>query len=87
MQAANAAASSAHSNVEPASELEKLNVASVALVVLAGPLSIVVSGGVVSGGGVGSTIVHVCVAGVASVLPAPSVARTLKVCVPSARPV
>ena len=75
--------SRAHSNVDPAVELEKLNVALVAVVVLAGPLSIAVSGGVVSGGGAGATTVHVCVAGVASVLPLVSVARTLKVWLPT----
>ena len=47
-----------------------------------GPAVIVVSGAVVSG----VCTVHVRVAGVASVFPAASVARTLKVCAPSARP-
>ena len=44
-----------------------------------GPASIVVSGGVVS-------TVQVRLAGLGSVLPAGSVARTVNVCEPSARP-
>ena len=49
-----------------------------------GPEPIVVSGGVVSGGG--TFTVQVREAGEASVLPAPSVARTSNVCEPFARP-
>ena len=44
-----------------------------------GPESIVVSGGVVSDGGTTTSTIQVWDAGVASVLPAPSVARTSKV--------
>ena len=49
----------------------------------AGPEEIVVSGAVVSDG---ALIVHVHDAAEASVLPAASVARTLNVCDPVARP-
>ena len=66
MQAANAAPSSAHANVEPASFDENANVAPVLVVVEGGAESIVVSGGVVSGGP--EPTVHVQVAGVGSVL-------------------
>src|SRR5687767_10420473 len=53
-QAANAAVSSLHSKVAPASLAEKVNVAAVWLVGSAGAGgAIVVSGGVVSGGGLG----------------------------------
>ena len=52
---------------------------------LAGAVVIVVSGGVVSPDA-GSLTVQVAVAGEASTLPAVSVARTLKVCEPTARP-
>ena len=80
MQAVQPPPSSRHSKVEPPSvELkEKLGV-----VPLDGSLGwavIVVFGAAVS-------IVQVKLAGVASVLPAASVARTWKVCEPSARPV
>ena len=47
-----------------------------------GPAVMLVSGGVLS---VGGSIVHVCDAGLASTLPAASVARTLKVCEPVPR--
>jgi hypothetical protein len=47
-----------------------------------GPDPIVVSGAVTSGG---MATVHVRLAGVASVFPAPSVARTSKVCDPFGR--
>jgi hypothetical protein len=43
-----AAPSREHSKVEPASSAEKVNVAALLSVVAAGPVSIVVSGGVVS---------------------------------------
>jgi hypothetical protein len=56
--------------------------ASVALVVPEGPDTIDVSGGVVSA--VARLIVHVRVAGVGSVFPAASLARTSNVCEPSA---
>ena len=52
-----------------------------AVTVPSGPDVMLVSGGVVSG----VPIVHVRVAGVGSVLPAASVARTLNVCDPAAR--
>ena len=70
-------------NVEPASVAVKSNVAVAVLTVPVGPEVIVVSGGVVS---VVSTV-HVRVAGLGSVLFAASVAATVKVCGPSARPV
>src|SRR5918998_453736 len=54
-------------------------VASRKLTTVAGPMSIRVSGAVVSG----SPIVQVHVAGVASTIPSPSVATTANVCVPS----
>ena len=60
-----------------------MNVETWTLIVPVGPLVIVVSGGVVSTGSVVSTV-KVRLAGVASVLPAASVARTSKVCEPSA---
>jgi hypothetical protein len=69
--------STRHSKVEPGSEALKVKVGVVPLVGLAGPLSIVVFGAVRS-------IVHVKLAGDASVFPAASVARVSKVCVPSA---
>ena len=50
MHSAKAAPSSRHWNVEPGSLEENANVASVEVVVPLGPESIVVSGGVVSGG-------------------------------------
>ena len=64
-----AGVSSLHSNVEPASVAVNVNDGDVAVVVPVGPPVIVVSGAVVS-------TVKVRVAGVASGLPAPSVART-----------
>ena len=72
--------SSWHWNVEPASLELKPKLALVAFVGLAGPDVIDVSGAVVS-------IVHVKLAGVASVFPAGSVARTWNVCEPAARAV
>jgi hypothetical protein len=77
VHAANAAASSLHSNVEPLSLEVKSNEAVVAVVGSAGADEIVVFGAVTS-------TVHVYAAGVASMLPAKSVARTSKVCEPSA---
>ena len=74
-----------HRNVE-VSEAWNVKVA-VVEVPFAGPLSIVVSGGVVSPGGVVVVTVHARVAAEASVLPAASVARTLNECEPTARPV
>ena len=73
-----AALSSLHSKVLPASEEEKVKVALFCLIVPEGPESMVVSGGVVSCG-VGTFTVKVLEAGVASTLPAPSVALTSKV--------
>ena len=57
--------------------------AAVSVVPEAGLEVIVAVGAVVSAG---AEIVHVAVAGEASTLPAASVARTLKVCEPTARP-
>ncbi len=57
----------------------KLKVAALVVNVPDGPLVMVVSGGMVS-------IVKLRVAGVASVFPAASIARTENVCAPSARP-
>ena len=71
--------SSAHSNVAPGSFEENTKVAVVRAVVVAGPSSIVVSGA--------RSIVQAWVAGLASVLPAASVARTRSVWSPAARPV
>jgi hypothetical protein len=73
------APSSSHSKVEPASLAEKANVGDVSFDGLPGWLVIVVSGALRS-------IVQVYEAGVASVLPAASVARTSKVCEPALRP-
>ena len=68
-----------HSKVEPASA-EKVKLGLAELVVPEGPVSIEVVGAAVS-------IVQVRVAGLGSVLPAPSVARTEKVWEPSVSPV
>ena len=85
-QVLKAALSSLHSNVLPASEEEKVKVALFCLIVPEGPESMVVSGAVVSaGGGGGTSTVKVLEAGVASTLPAPSVALTSKVCDPLER--
>jgi hypothetical protein len=75
-----------HSKVDPASVEENVNEADVLLTVPEGPELMVVFGGVVSGSGAVLTV-QVRVAGVASTLPAPSVALTEKVCEPSERPV
>jgi predicted aconitase with swiveling domain len=69
--------SSLHVNVVPVLLELKLNVAPVAFVGFAGPEPIVITGAVVS-------IVHVLVA--LPVLPAGSVAVTVNVCEPAARP-
>jgi len=74
------AASRLHSKVEPASLALKRNVAVVSVVGSVGPKSIVVSGAIVS-------TVHAKLAGVESVFPAASVARTSKVWLVSLRPV
>src|SRR5687767_2125830 len=76
-QELNEPASSAHSNVEPGSLLEKLKVAFALALVAAGARSIVVFGG--------RSTVQARVAGLWSVLPAVSVARTRKVWSPAAR--
>ena len=79
-QLAHGVASTRHSKTAPASEVNA-KVGVVSLVVPFGPDVIVVSGAVVSGGGVVPTV-NERVAGVASVLPASSVARTATVCGP-----
>ena len=76
VQDAKAAASTRHSNVEPASVEVNVNVGVLSLVEPRGPAVIVVSGAVVS------TREACSVAGVASMLPAASVARTSNVCAP-----
>ena len=78
-QAANAAASSLHSNVAPASLL-KAKLASLLVEGLAGVLASVVSGAVVS-------TVQVWLAGVGSAVPPLSMALTANVWEPSLRPV
>ena len=75
--APNAAPSSAHWNVEPASVELKVKVALVLLTEPVGPVLIVVSGAVVS-------ITNVCDAGVGSMLPPESIARTWNVWLPGA---
>ena len=76
-----------HSKLEPGSVEEKEKLALVEVVVPDGPEPIVVSGGVVSGGGVsevdgvGSTA-QVSAAGDGSTFPEASTARTEKLCVP-----
>ena len=79
MQPAQTPPSSWHSKVEPGSVAVNENDALVAFVGSAGVEVIDVSGGVVS-------IVQVKLAGLASVLPAGSVARTSTVWEPAARP-
>jgi hypothetical protein len=78
--------SSLHWKVEPLSFAEKEKLAVVAVEVAAGPEVIVVSGAVVSAGGAGASTVQVRAAGEASTLPAPSVAFTEKVWVPTESP-
>jgi hypothetical protein len=72
-----------HWNVEPASVAVNESDALPEVVGLAGPAVIVVSGAVVS---VAALTVQVRVAGVVSVLPATSVARTSNVCDAALRP-
>jgi NaMN:DMB phosphoribosyltransferase len=72
-----------HVNVEPDSVEVNPDDELVDVVGFAGPDVIVVSGAVVSAA---ALMVQVHVAGVASVLPAASVARTLTVCEPVVRP-
>ena len=79
VHAAKAAVSSLHSKVEPASVAVNVNVAVFGLLLPLGPPVIVVSGAVVS-------MVHVALAGNASVLPTASFARTENVCDPVASP-
>ena len=74
-----------HSKVDPASEEEKLNVALFCFVAPEGPESMVVSGGMVSCGGGGTSTVKVLEAELASTLPALSFALTSKVCGPLGR--
>ena len=78
VQGANAAASSEHSSRDPGSLPENAKLALWLLVGSAGPDSIAVSGGVTS-------IVHAYDAGLGSLFPAASVARTWKVWVPGSR--
>jgi hypothetical protein len=80
LQAANAPSSSEHWKVEPGSLAVKLKLALVLEVCAGGDAVIVVSGADVS-------TVHPCEAGVLSALPAASIARTAKECVPGPRPV
>jgi hypothetical protein len=75
--------SSLHSNTGSGSRELKANVALVELVYLAGPELMLVPGGVLSASG---SIVHDSLAGLGSVFPAASVARTLNVCDPALRP-
>ena len=75
--------SSLHSNTELGSLPLNVKDAVVALVEPLGPAPMLVSGGVLS---IGGSIVQVRAAGLASVLPAASVARTLKVCEPVPSP-
>jgi hypothetical protein len=79
VQEENPAPSSEHWKLLPASFDVNEKLALAELVKLGGPAVIVVSGSTRS-------IVQVCVAGVGSVFPAGSVARTSKVWPPSARP-
>ena len=78
----NACVSSEHSKVAVESFETKWKLASSRVVSASGPFRIVVVGAVRS-----AATVHVQLAGVSSTLPAPSVARALNVCGPSARPV
>ncbi len=80
MQEAQPPPSRWHSKVEPPSDEVKENEAPFAFVGSLGCAVIVVFGAAVS-------IVQVKLAGVGSVLPEASVARTSKVCEPSVRPV
>ncbi|OLT23480.1 hypothetical protein BJF78_32240 [Pseudonocardia sp. CNS-139] len=80
----NAAPSRLHSKAASGSSEANSNDASVATVVASGPLSITVSGAVVSGGG--GVRVQLCTAGVGSALPARSTVRTANVCGPTGSP-
>jgi hypothetical protein len=80
LQAANAAPSSEHSKLKPASFAENEKDALVLVVVAGGAESIVVSGATLS-------IVQPWLAAVASAFPAASDARTRNWCVPAASPV
>ena len=80
-QPAKPPASSLHSKVDPDSLELNSKAAAFSVIVPLGPESIVVSGAVMS-----RSTVKVRVAGEASTLPAPSVARTEKVWEPLARP-
>src|SRR6201999_2677108 len=80
VQAAYAALSSEHSNVEPTSVAVNANDAVVAFVLAGGVVPIVVFGAAVS-------IVHVYVSGEPSGLPNGAIARTRNVCVPALSPV
>jgi hypothetical protein len=82
VQVAHDPESTRHWNVEPLSVAVNANVGVLSLVGPLGPEPIVVSGAVVSGGGAVLTV-NVRLAGVASVLPATSVARIVTVCEPS----
>ena len=75
----NAAPSRLHVKVDPLMVDVKLKLAEVVVTVPEGPAVIVVSGG--------TTTVQLWLAGVASTLPAVSVAWTWKVCAPAARTV
>ncbi len=83
MQEPQVPASSRHWKVEPVSVAVKVKLAALDVTVPEVPPEIVVSGAVVSGGG--TSTVQVRAAGVASVFPAASVARTSNVCDPLAR--
>jgi hypothetical protein len=86
VQAAQGPESSEHWYVEPLSLELKAKSAPVEVVVPEGPEPIVVSGGVVSAGGVAACSVQLRVAGEGSVLPAASVAFTENEWEPTASP-
>ena len=77
-QVLKAAPSRLHSNVAPDLLDEKVNVTELSLTAPDGPEVIVVS--------TGASTVQVLLAGVASMLPAPSLARAWKLWLPSAKP-
>ena len=81
VQLANVPESTRHSNVEPVSVEVNVNVGVLSLVGPDGPAVMLVSGGVVST----VSTVKARLAGVASTLPAASMARTSKVWAPSLR--
>ena len=83
VQVAHDPVSTRHWNVDPLSLAVNANVGVLSLVGPVGPEPIVVLGAVVSAGGVVSTV-NARVAGVASTLPAASVARIETLCGPSA---